>query len=132
MKQLTILTDNRPGVLAEIAERLGNNGINMESISAETFADGAIIRMVTRDVAGAKKALANTGYKLTESEILLFSADDRAGSLAKIARILEKSKINIEHIYLLTKKGGRGIFAAKVNRMDDARKALAGFVAEDF
>lgn len=132
MKQLTILTDNRPGVLADIAERLGSNGINMKSITAETFTDSGIIRILTKDSEGAKNSLAKTPYKVMLSDVLLFAVEDGPGALGKLARRLQKANVNIEHIYHVNTKGGKSILAAKVDRVNEARKELREALVEDF
>ena len=74
------------GILAEIASLLGQNGVNMESITAETFPDGAIIRLITKDSNTASKLLKQAEYNVMESDVLVLEIMDRPGELGKIAK----------------------------------------------
>lgn len=124
MKQLTVLTENRVGALAEVASLLGKSGINLESISLESFHDGAVIRLITRDAASAKKALARSGFQAIESEIFLLDILDRPGELGKMASKMAREGINIENIYMVSKEKDKTRLALKV---DDLKKAEALF-----
>ena len=128
MKQLTVLTDNKPGVLASIASALGENGVNMESISAETFSDSAVIRIITKDSDSAKKALSRLDYRVNESDILVFKILDRAGELGKVAKMLSSEGINVENIYLLNREDKYAYLALKVNNDAKARTAFGKYI----
>lgn len=130
MKQLTVLTENKPGVLADIATLLGDNGVNMQTISAETFADGAIIRLITKDTNTAKRVLSQAAYKVNESNVLIFRILDRAGELGKIAKMLSREKINIENVYLLTREDQYAFLALKVNDEAKARKIFSKYITD--
>ncbi|VVC03907.1 ACT domain protein [Candidatus Burarchaeum australiense] len=124
MKQLTILTENRVGALADICTELGNVGVNIKSINAQGQGDYGVIRLVTEDEATAKKVLEKAGFRLTVSDILVVSVPDRPGELAKIARKLSNSGVDVECVYVLGKEGDKLQFAIKPSSIEHAARAL--------
>ena len=122
MKQLTVLTENRVGALAEVASLLGSNGINMESISLESFHDGAVIRLITRDAASARKALSKSGFQSVESDVLVLDILDRPGELGKIATSMAREGINIENIYMVSRNKEKTRLALRVNDLQKAEE----------
>lgn len=128
MKQLTVLTENKPGVLADIATVLGKKGVSMESISAETFSDSAVIRLVTKDANSAMNALSEAAYNVKESDVFVFKILDRAGELGKVARMLSMEGINVENIYLLTREEDYALLALKVNNDTKTKEKFAKYI----
>jgi len=113
MKQISILTPNKPGVLAKVTSALGSNGINLKSISAQTFPEGAVIKVLTNDANSAKKTLEREGFSATISDILLLEMDDKAGELSKFARKFAASRINIETIYVMSRDSEKVVLAVQ-------------------
>ncbi|MEW6528543.1 MAG: ACT domain-containing protein [Candidatus Micrarchaeota archaeon] len=104
MKEITARTKNRVGALADIAELLGNFGINIESISAYGSGEEAIFRIVTNDSTTAMKHLAKLpGVKVSESDILIIEMPNRPGELGKITRKLANKGIDLDSVYLIGK-----------------------------
>ena len=124
MKQISIKVENKVGALAEVCELLGNNGVNMESISAQGEGNVGVIRVVTTDEKTAGRVLEKAGYKTTIGDITTFRVKDRPGELAKATRKLAKAGVDIECIYLLKKNGDEGEFAVKTSSIEQIRKAL--------
>ena len=122
MKQLTVLTENRVGALAEVASLLGSNGINMESISLESFHGGAVIRLITRDASSARKALSKSGFQSVESDVLVLDILDRPGELGKIATSMAREGINIENIYMVSRNKEKTRLALRVNDLQKAEE----------
>jgi len=105
MKELTIIAKNDLGSLAEVAEALGGVGVNIEAISAYGQDDNAIFRVITHDVSSARKSLSRiAGLRLLESDAIVIQMNNRPGELGKITRKLAKNGINLESLYILSKK----------------------------
>ena len=120
MRELTIVTDNRVGALADICEALGNNGINISSISAHGYNEMGIVRLVTSDETSAKHALEKLGMKVLMGDLLVVKVSDKPGEIAKFTRKLANSGVNIEGIYLLGRNNGHLEMGVKT---DDNMKA---------
>jgi len=106
MQEITIITSNKVGVLAEICELLGGSGVNIEGISGQGMADKGLIRVVTGDTATATKLLTKNGFPHTVGDVFIIEMPDRPGELAKIARKVAKAGVNVESIYILSKNKG--------------------------
>lgn len=125
MQEITIMTENKVGALAEICELLGSHGINIESISAQGLGESGLIRVVTGDTATAAKALSNRkGFSVRTGEILIVKVNDEPGELGKIARKLARAEIDIESMYLLSKQKGVMEVAIKASDIGAAMKAI--------
>ena len=128
MKQLTILTENKPGILGQIASLLGRSGINMESLTADTTAESGIIRVLTKDVETAKKVLKENNFSVVESDIACLGILDRPGELGKIAQLIAREGINIDQIYLLSKNHDKAFLAVKVNDLNKLNSKFKEYV----
>ena len=98
-KQLTIITNNETGMLADVAGLIASNGINIENFCAYTIGEKAIFHFLTSDNEMVKSALEGKGYQIEESEVILLRLWNRPGSLAAVAANLKPHGIDIEHIY---------------------------------
>lgn len=122
MRELTIVTENRVGALAEICEAMGNIGVNISSISAHGYKEMGIVRLVTNDETSAKHALEKLGMKVLVGDLMVVKVPDKPGELGKLARKLANSSLNIEGIYLLGRNNGHLEVAVKT---EDSGKSSA-------
>jgi hypothetical protein len=99
LKDLQVTLDkDRPGALAKATTAIANAGINIEGFCE---VDGQF-HTVTSDAAGAKKALEAAGYKVRETEVIIFPAEDRPGFLAEVLKRVTEDEINVSVAYSLT------------------------------
>lgn len=104
MKEITIVSKNQVGALADIAEALGKVGVNIEAISAHEDKDSAIFRLVTNDSETAKKTLSRLpSLRMVESDIIVLKLPNRPGELGKITRKLATKSIDLESVYIVTR-----------------------------
>ncbi len=105
MKELTVITSNSVGTLARVAEELGASGINIEAISAYGLGDRAIFRIITGDVKTALKVLSRLpDVEVKEADTVIYKMINRPGELGKVARKLANHGINLESIYIVSRK----------------------------
>jgi hypothetical protein len=98
-KDLQVTLDkDRPGALAKATTAIANAGINIEGFCE---VDGQF-HTVTSDAAGAKKALESAGYKVRETDVIIFPAEDRPGFLAEVLKRVTEDEINVSVAYSLT------------------------------
>ena len=62
MKEITVITHNHPGVLADVTELLAGARINLESIDAETLGTQAVLCLTVDRYDDALRALAGAGF----------------------------------------------------------------------
>lgn len=105
MKEITVVAKNDVGSLAQLAEALGNFGVNIEAISAYEKDNQAFFRILTNDATTTMKAISKLGgMKATESDVIIVSLSNRPGELGKITRKLANRDVNLESLYIVGKK----------------------------
>lgn len=120
-----MFVNNKVGELARVTEALATHAVNIKAIaSGEGGTDSGFLRIITGDVATTEKALRNAGLKFAVNEILTVELMDRPGELAKIARRLARSGINVESIYILGSRLGKTEIAMVVNDLGKAKTAI--------
>jgi hypothetical protein len=121
-KQLAIFLDNRPGMLAAVADALAEAKINIYAIATSDTVDHSVIRLVVSDYRKALHLFEEHGTLVVEDDVLMIHGSNKPGELAAIAHKLAKARINIEYCYSATpadaKKG------LMIVRVSDAAKAL--------
>jgi hypothetical protein len=98
VKDLQVTLDkDRPGALAKAATAIATAGINIEGFCE---ADGQL-HLVAADPNGAKRALESAGYKVRETDLVVFPAEDRPGFLAEVLKRITDQEINVGVAYTL-------------------------------
>jgi hypothetical protein len=99
MKDLSVtLKQNKPGELAKAIEAISKAQVNIEGFSE---IDGKF-HCVTDDPKSAQKALESAGFSVSETEVLVFTAEDRPGYLANVLRGITEQEVNVTTSYVLT------------------------------
>ena len=120
MKQITIVTRDRPGLIADVTDALQAAGVNIESIAAEQVGESAAIVMTVDRYDAALKALANTPFKAVSEQAILVKVDDRPGGLARIAHRFKEAGISLRSIQTVSRGGGMSIVAISTERTAEA------------
>jgi len=105
MKEIIVTANNDVGSLAQGAEALGSTGVNIEAISAYGHEEKAIFRIITNDVSTTLKSLSRLpGIQVKEADTIIYKMINRPGELAKITRKLANRGINLESLYIVSRK----------------------------
>jgi hypothetical protein len=121
-KQLALFLENRPGMLARICEALSAAEVNIYALSTSDTVDHIVVRMVVSDPVKALFVFEEHGTLVVEDDVLMLTADNKPGSLAKVAQTLGRGKINIEYAYSATPPDAKkGLL---ILRVSDAKKAM--------
>jgi len=121
-KQLAIFLDNKPGMLAAVADALAEAKINIYAIATSDTVDHSVIRLVVSDYRKALDLFEERGTLVVDDDVLMLEGDNKPGSLARIAHKLADGKVNIEYAYCATPPDAKkGLL---ILRVTDAKKAL--------
>ena len=119
MKELIVTAKNNIGSLAVVAEALGGVGVNIEAISCYGFGEKAMFRVITGDATTAVKALSRIPeLKVQESDIIIMKLSNRPGELGKITRKLANQGVNLESLYILSRKNEHTEVAIRPSNAD--------------
>ncbi|NYZ79397.1 hypothetical protein H0N99_04590 [Candidatus Micrarchaeota archaeon] len=130
MKELTIFAKDRVGLLADITEMMGKNGVNIEFLSGEAVAGIAVLHMTFSNELAAASLLERAGFTVISSDILVLRIPNKPGEIGRISRMLSDEGINIQNIYFMGEKARHGFFAVKVDRPDDAKGILKEYISK--
>ncbi|MGC9337832.1 MAG: ACT domain-containing protein [Candidatus Cloacimonadia bacterium] len=105
MKEVTIIAKNDVGALAAVAEALGGVGVNIEAISAYGRDNEAIFRLITNDPQTVLKTMAKVSkVKVVSADVIVLKLINRPGELGKVTRKLANQGINLESLYIVSRK----------------------------
>ena len=124
-KQLAIFLDNRPGMLARVADALAEAKINVYAITTSDTVDHSVIRLVVSDYRRALHVFEERGTLAVEDDVIMVDGSNKPGEMARIAHKLANAKINIEYCYSATSPDARkGVMILRVSNPAKALKVL--------
>ena len=124
-KQLAIFLDNRPGMLARVADALAEAKINIFAVTTSDTVDHSVIRMVVSDYRKALHVFEEHGTLVVEDDVLLVDGINKPGELARIGHKLADAKVNIEYCYCATPPDAKkGLLVLRVSNPAKALKIL--------
>ncbi|HUK82163.1 MAG TPA: hypothetical protein VLZ12_05965 [Verrucomicrobiae bacterium] len=99
LKELTIMTPNKPGKLAGVLDALAKAKLNLLALDSSSGYDLNMVRLIASDPKKTRSLLEKLGYNVTETTLLGVTITDRPGQLAKLAKTLGHAGVNIEYMY---------------------------------
>ncbi len=124
IKQISLFSENKPGRLANIADKFRDAGVNIRAFTIAEAGDFGIIRMVVDKPDLAHEVLHDTGFTVSETNVLGVEMEDIPGGLAKIADVLGKENINIDYAYAFVTKTEKALLILRVNDIKAAVSVL--------
>ncbi len=126
MTEFTIRLANRPGMLAELAQLLGQGGVNVEALAAFGHGEDGQVRIIVDNADVTRRIFRSAGIALDEREVITTILPDRPGELARMTKELADGGVNIDAMYLLNTHADGREFAVAVSDGELARQRLAG------
>jgi hypothetical protein len=116
MKQINIISTNRPGEMARITALLAGAGINIEDLDAGNEGELGTIRVVVDRYDDALRLLREAGFKAVAEDTLVIRLENKPGALAAIAARFSDATINVQSMHIMRR---------------DADSALVSLVTSD-
>lgn len=101
-KQISAWVTDRPGMLGQVADALGEKGISIRAFTAAVLDGKGFVRVVVDKPAAARRVFAAHGWATAEEEVVEVTVRDRPGALGEVADRLGEAGINILYAYLGT------------------------------
>ena len=100
---LRLKLEDRPGSAAELAEALGNAGINMLGFCGVVSGGEGVVQLCVDDREGAHRAREDAGIQVEEAQqVIVVNIEDRPGSLGEMARKIAAAGVNLTVAYVGT------------------------------
>ncbi len=121
VQQISVFIENQPGKLAEFAELLGREGIDLVALSIADTTNFGILRCIVCDVERAARVINDAGYTARITDVLAASVPDKPGGMAMAVRALTDAHISIEYLYSFVRNAGSN--ALLILRVEDLERA---------
>ncbi|WP_018151707.1 ACT domain-containing protein [Leeia oryzae] len=106
MKQFTLITADRKGLAAEIADVLGKAGINILELNAQSVSGSALVEICVDKADDAMHILSAYGFQIVTDDVITLKLQDQPGALAQVTRQLSDAGLSIRGISTLQRHGG--------------------------
>ena len=131
MKDLSVITDDKVGLLADISYILGKARVNIESLSATSVGGKAIITLLVKNSKKASEVLERNGFKISSGNVIFVKLEDKPGTLSEVAKLLAENKISVGNLNLISRDGRHTVVGVTVDRPRKAKKVLDPFLIEN-
>jgi len=128
MKTVTIVSDDKVGLLADISYILAKANINIESLNVDVVGGKAVIMLSVKDDVKARSALVASNYKVNADNTIVIKLDDKPGELSKVTRMLADDGVNIENVLMLSRDSKNTILSMSVDKLARAQKLLKQYM----
>jgi len=129
MKQLSIITEDRFGVMTEITEALALAGVNIESLDAETLGDHVVIVMTVDQYDLALQTIHKLkNMRVVTEDAILIKLPNEHGALARIARRFTDAGIDLRSIRFVERNADIALVAISTDRTEAALALVADYL----
>lgn len=126
MRSVTIVSDDRVGLLADISYILGKSSVNIDGLHVDVIGGKAVISMEVKDPRKATETLERNGFRAADPSAIVIKIAN--SSMGKITEMLEVEKIKVNEVSTLSSDSNDGIFAINVDKPRKATKMLGPFI----
>lgn len=130
MKQISIVVESKPGVLASITELMAAQNININNIEAVSMGETGVILLYVEEYDTALRILNDAGYRAISEESILINLKDEPGALAKIAKRFADAGIGIRGMHIIRRSGDTSIAAVSTKRTEEAIKLVEDIIVK--
>jgi hypothetical protein len=124
MKSVTVIAEDRVGLMADISYVLGKSGVNIESLNIEVVGAKAVISLLVRDPKKAKTILESNGYNTAALDAIVIKVSNHLSDLSKVTEKLTRARVNIDDLSTISTSTSEGVFALRVDKPRKAAKLL--------
>jgi hypothetical protein len=125
IKQLSISLENIPGMLSNISQILGKEGVNIRAISVADTADISTVRFVVDDPVKAINIIKANNFSVKETDVMAVETPDHPGGLNAVLQPLKAAKINVLYLYpYLGRYNNQAIVVLGVDKIEEAQNVL--------
>lgn len=99
-KDLVIIPNDEPGVLARLGTTLGEAGVNIEGCSAFTGGGKGVVHLLVDDAEAGIAALQEAGFDVKAArDVAVTRLDNRPGAIGETVSALAEAGVNVEQAY---------------------------------
>lgn len=121
MKQITILSENKTDLIADITQFLAEERINIESVTGRNFGKNSVVTITVQDYQSALNKLQECErFQVICEDAIIVKITDELGALAKLTRRFSDAGVQINSIRFVERHEGYALVAISTERTDKA------------
>lgn len=120
MKQITVIVDDHPGILADVSLALAERNINIETLDGESAAHTGVLTLTVDRYDDALVALRDAGFQAISEDALVLRLPDEAGALARYSKGFKEAGINIRSMRIIRRESGYSLVTLVTDDNDAA------------
>ena len=120
MKQITVVGEKDPGLLARVSEILAARDINIQTLNAETVEEHGIVIFTVDRYDEALAALRDAGVPAVSEDAIIIRIEDEPGALARISQRFHEAEIRLRSVRIIRRSEGHGLVALSTERTEQA------------
>ena len=124
MKQITIVTPGREGLVADISKHLASAHINIEDLDAFAVRDWDIVHLAVSNYDVALQVLRDAGYDAITEDAVVVNVKDEPGSLAHLTQRLFDGGVDIRSVRILHRQAGEAMVAISMEDTEQGMKLI--------
>jgi hypothetical protein len=121
MRRITIVSERRFALIAEISEALADANVNIQTINGETFENSAVLIITVDKYDQALHTIQGlSGMRAISEDAILLRLEDEPGALAKVARRFTTANIDIRSVRFMQRDDRHALVAVSTDRTQEA------------
>ena len=97
--RLSVFIENKQGALADAAEVLAKETINIRAMTLADTTKYGVLRMIVDKADAASNALTRAGYLTRANDVVAVLMPDTTGALHDVIALLGEVGVNVEYLY---------------------------------
>ncbi len=106
-QEIVLRSEDRIGVLAEIACVLSEMGINLLSVRLRSIDGEAVVHLLTNSQSYAFEALQDAGFDISQRDVVILALPHHPGFLRRASEALARKDISIDDLHVSVPEEGK-------------------------
>jgi hypothetical protein len=118
VQQVSVFLENKSGRLREVAQILGDAGINISAFTIADTSDFGVLRLIVDKPEEAFRILKEKHFSVRTTDVLLVNSSNKPGALSHLLNILSDEGIFIEYLYAFTVNEDNAVFVVRPTNIE--------------
>ena len=123
-KQVSVFLENKSGRLNEVAQILGDAGVNISAFTVADTSDFGVLRLIVSDPEKAVSVLKEKQFSARTTDVVFANSPNKPGALSKMLNILNDEGVFIEYLYAFTMNNDTAVIVIRPTDIDKCVEKL--------
>ena len=128
MRPVTVVCEDRTGLLADVSYILSKSNVNINSLDVHVVGGKAVISLEVKDPKKAQTILEKNGFSTVDLEAIVIKLSNKFRTIGEVKALLESKRVKAENISEISSDVNDGVFAITVNKPRKASRLLEQFM----